>query len=257
MDRGVATASCTETAAAQIRPVTNAVESLLPCWQCGARSYGVCGGLARPELPRLASLVTVAKASRGKIFIHEGASAEHFYILIQGSAKLYKLLPDGRRQIIGFGYVGSFLGLADSENYSFSAEAIEPMRMCSLSRRSLQSLLSHSGALQQCLLEVAIHELALAQEHMMLLGRKTTIERVASFLLSQTKCPQPRGVLPPRIRLPMARGDIADYLGVTLETICRTIAKLAKRGVIAIPNVHEVVILDPSRLAALAKGDCA
>ena len=108
--------------------------------------------------------------------------------------------------------------------------------------------------MKQRLLEVAVSKLVLAQEHMVLLGRKTTIERVASFLLFQAKRPQPRGVLPPRIHLPMSRLDIADYLGMTVETVCRSLTKLAKSGVIAIPNVHEVVILDRSRLESLAQG---
>jgi CRP/FNR family transcriptional regulator len=241
---------------AQPRPIADAVGSILPCARCGARACGVCGGAAPPNLPRLAALATIANVSRGQTFIHEGAPSEHFCILIQGSAKLYKLLPDGRRQIVGFGYAGSFLGVSAPEHYAFSAEAIEPIRMCRLSRRGLLRLLSDSDAMKQRLLEVAVNKLVLAQEHMVLLGRKTTIERVASFLLFQSKRPQPRGVLPPRIHLPMSRGDISDYLGVTVETVCRSLTKLAKFGVIAIPNIHEVVILDLSRLESLAHGTC-
>ena len=214
----------------------------------------MCGAVASSDRPRLAALATIANVSRGQTFIHEGAPAEHFCILIQGSAKLYKLLPDGRRQIVGFGYAGSFLGVSAAESYAFSAEAIEPIRLCRLLRRGLLRLLGDSHAMEQRLLDVAVNKLLLAQEHMVLLGRKTTIERVASFLFFQAKRPQPRGVLPPRIHLPMSRVDIADYLGVTVETVCRSLTKLAKSGVIAIPNIHEVVILDRSRLESLVQG---
>jgi CRP/FNR family transcriptional regulator len=214
----------------------------------------VCGAVARPELHRLAALATIANASRGQTFLHEGAPAEHFCVLIQGSAKLYKLLPDGRRQIVGFGYAGSFLGVSAPETYAFSAEAMELVRMCRLSRRGLLRLLGDSEAMRQRLLEVAVNKLVQAQDHMVLLGRKTSIERMASFLMFQAKRPQPRSVLPPRIHLPMSRGDIADYLGVTVETVCRSLARFAKCDVIAIPNVHEVVILDLSRLESLANG---
>src|SRR5208337_264941 len=210
MDNALAGACCTERAAARTQPFVDVVESTRPC---GARAYGVCGTVARPQLPRLAALATIANACRGQTFMHEDAPAEHFCILIQGSAKLYKLLPDGRRQIVGFGYAGSFLGVSAPEYYAFSAEAIEPIRMCRPSRRGLLRLLSDSDAMRQRLFEVAVNKLVLAQEHMVLLGRKTMIERMASFLLFQAKRPQPRGVLPPRIHLPMSRGDIADYLG--------------------------------------------
>jgi CRP/FNR family transcriptional regulator len=256
MDNAVTRARCPGGEPAQTRPIADTVGSILPCARCGARACGVCGGAAPPNLPRLAALATIANVSRGQTFIHEGAPSEHFCILIQGSAKLYKLLPDGRRQIVGFGYAGSFLGVSAPEHYAFSAEAIEPIRMCRLSRRGLLRLLSDSDAMKQRLLEVAVNKLVLAQEHMVLLGRKTTIERVASFLLFQSKRPQPRGVLPPRIHLPMSRGDISDYLGVTVETVCRCLTKLAKSGVIAIPNIHEVVILDLSHLESLAHGAC-
>src|SRR5258708_27574236 len=114
--------------------ITDGLESVRPCGLCAARAFGVCSAVAGPDLPRLAAIAKIVQVSRGQTFIHEGASAEHFYILILGSAKLYKLLPDGRRQIIGFGYASSFLGLAASEIYAFGAEAIEPIRMCRMSR---------------------------------------------------------------------------------------------------------------------------
>ena len=122
------------------------------------------------------------------------------------------------------------------------------MRLCRLSRPGLLRLLSDSHAMKQRVLDVAVSKLLLA------LGRKTTIERVASFLLFQAKRPQPRGVLPPRIHPSMSRVDIADDPGVTVETVCRSLTKLAKSGVIAIPNIHEVVILDRSRLESLMRG---
>jgi CRP/FNR family transcriptional regulator len=234
--------------------MTDGIHSLLPCGSCEVRANGVCNGVSRPDLPRLAALATIVEVSRGQTFILEDAPAEHFCILILGSAKLYKLLPDGRRQIIGFAYSGSFLGLAVSEGYAFSAEAIEPIRMCRMSRARLQTVLSDFRTLERRLLDVAVHDLVRAQEQMLLLGRKTVSERVASFLVFQTTRPQPRDVRWPRIHLPMSRIDIADYLGVTVETISRALAKLRECGVIAIPNVHELVIIDLPRLEALAHG---
>ncbi len=239
---------------AQRPPLTHCLDSVLPCGPCKARVYGVCSTVAHSDLTRLAAVAAIVEVARGQTFIHEDAPAEHFCILIQGSAKLYKLLADGRRQIIGFEYSGGFLGLAASNGYAFSAEAIEPIRMCRMSRRKLLAVLGGSQAAERCLLDVAVRDLVRAQEQMLLLGRKTATERMASFLLCEATRPQPRGVQRPRIHLPMSRSDIADYLGLNVETISRTLAKLRKSGVIAIPNIHELVILDLSCLEALARG---
>ena len=255
LDNCTARACDAKNTAPQAPRLRDCTGSVLPCGPCKARACGVCGAVARSNLTRLAAVAAIVEVSRGQTFIHEGAPAEHFCILIQGSAKLYKLLADGRRQIIGFGYAGSFLGLAASEGYAFSAEALESIRMCRLSRQRLLPVLADSHAMEQRLLEVAVQDLVRAQEQMLLLGRKTATERMASFLLFEAAQAQSLGVVRrPRIRLPMSRSDIADYLGLTVETISRTLAKLKKRGVIAIPNVHELVILDLSCLDALARG---
>ena len=149
MDNVVATVGWTNEPAARTYTIPEAGESTRPCGACGARGHGVCGAVAHGDLPRLAAAAAIANVSRGQTFIPEGAPAGHFYILIQGSAQLYKLLPDGRRQIIGFANVGSFLGVSALETYAWSAEAIEPVRMCRLSRPGLIRLLGESDAMRR------------------------------------------------------------------------------------------------------------
>ena len=229
--------------------------SLLPCGLCKARAHGVCSAVAGPDLRRLAALARIVEVSRGQTFVHEDAPADHFYVLIVGSAKLYKLLPDGRRQIIGFEHANSFLGLSASGSYPFSAEALESIRMCRMPRAGLQAMFRDFPVMQRRLLELTVDELARAQEQMLLLGRKTAIERVASFLLSQATRARPQGAQKLRVHLRMSRRDVADYLGLADETVTRSLAKLTNLGVITIPNVHEVVILDPLRLEAVDQGD--
>lgn len=229
-------------------------ESILPCGPCQARTYGFCGSVSRPDLYRLAALATVVEVARGQTFIHEGGPAEHFHVLIVGSVKLYKLLADGRCQILGFECGGSLLGLAAAERYAFSAEAIAPARICRISRKKLREIRRDYWEMEERLLDIAVGDLIKAHEQILLLGRKTAIERIASFLLFQAARPQPRGIEPPRIHLPMSRGDIADYLGMNVETVSRSLAKLRERHVIAVPNVHEIVIVDRSRLEASAHG---
>ncbi|MBV8616355.1 MAG: helix-turn-helix domain-containing protein [Acetobacteraceae bacterium] len=159
-------------------------------------------------------------------------------------------MPDGRRQIIGFAERGHFLGLAASESYAFSAEAIRPVGYCRFSRRYLRELLDDFPDLEKRLLAVASKELVAAQEQALLLGRRTARERVASFLLARSLGPAPGAAPSRRLRLPMPRSDIADYLGVTTETVSRTLTHLKREGVIALPTLSEILIHDVEALKA-------
>jgi CRP/FNR family transcriptional regulator len=225
-----------------------------PCAHCGARGYSVCGAIPDDDMGPLAALAVVTEVDAGRTFIEEGDSAESFFNVTAGTAKLYKLLPDGRRQITGFAGPGHFLGLAVSSVYAFSAEAIDAVRFCRFSRPKLKKLLLEFPRLEQRLLEVAANELVAAQEQMLLLGRKTARERLASFLLMQLAQGPACSAGHERIRLAMTRGDIADYLGLTIETVSRTLSRLRAEGMIDIPNINDVVILNCAALRSLAGG---
>lgn len=171
-----------------------------------------------------------------------------------GTAKLYKLLSDGRLQITGFGQTGDFLGLAMSSTYAFSAEAITPVCVCRFSRRKLTVLLDDFPAMERRLLEVASNERVVAQAQMLLLGRKTARERVASFLLAQRERARACYGLIETIDLPMTGGDIADHLGLTIETVGRTLTKLKKGGLIDLPNHSSVTLADDEGCRSWRKG---
>jgi CRP/FNR family transcriptional regulator, anaerobic regulatory protein len=225
-----------------------------PCAHCDARLLSVCNAIPEAEIARLASTATVMEARPGQSFIEEGEPANSFFNVTRGMVKLFKLLPDGRRQITGFVGVGHFLGLAVSDTYAFSAEAIDHVRYCRFSRVRLRHLLDDFPLMEKRLLEVASNELVAAQEQMLLLGRKTARERLASFLIMQSRqglaCHHPRA----RFALPMTRGDIADYLGLTIETVSRTLTKLRTEGMIDIPSPTEVAVRNRSALESLAGG---
>ena len=225
-----------------------------PCAHCDARQFSVCNAIPDQDMARLASAAMVATAQPGTSFIEEGEPANAFFNITGGTAKLFKLLPDGRRQITGFVGVGHFLGLAVSNTYAFSAEAITDVRYCRFSRARLRALLDDFPMMEKRLLEVASNELVAAQEQMLLLGRKTARERLASFLMAQSRqgvaCHAPRR----RFSLPMTRSDIADYLGLTIETVSRTLTKLRGEGMIEIPSATEMVIHDQGALENLAGG---
>ena len=231
------------------------------CVHCQARPFSVCSVIGDADLEKLGAAAVTMSVQPGHTFIQEGDPAEHFFNVTAGTAKLYKMLPDGRRQVTGFAGVGYFLGLAVSSSYAFSAESLDPVRICRFSRSKLRGLLDDFPALEKKLLEVASHELVVAQEQMLLLGRKTARERLASFLVARANLlPHCAGAgaavlgMKERIHLPMTRSDIADYLGLTIETISRTLSRFKAEKMIEIPNNSEIVVLKHAALDDIATG---
>jgi CRP/FNR family transcriptional regulator len=222
------------------------------CDSCGVRASNVCDALGYDDLHRLAAVARVVEVAAGRTFIVEGDPADSFFNLTDGTVKLYKLMADGRRQITGFLRKGDFLGLAVSSGYAFSAAAINDVRYCRYSRGGLRGVLDDFPALEKRLMEVASNELVEAQEQMLLLGRKTAKERVASFLLAQSRRTVGYAARNPTLTLPMPRGDIADYLGLAIETVSRIFTQLKHDQVIAIPTIETVIIFDHAGLLECA-----
>jgi CRP/FNR family transcriptional regulator, anaerobic regulatory protein len=225
-----------------------------PCSSCATRGYSVCSAIEDKDLGRLAATAIVRDIPKGETFIEEGETANDFFNVTRGTVKLYKLLPDGRQQVTGFAGPGHFLGLAVSNAYAFSAEAIEPARLCRFSRPKLRELLRDFPALEERLLQTACNELVAAQEQMLLLGRKTARERVASFLIARLETGIPCANPTDTLSLPMTRGEIADYLGLTIETVSRTFSRFKAEKRIATPSNTEVIILDRPWLSDTAAG---
>jgi CRP/FNR family transcriptional regulator len=231
--------------------------SVRPCASCAVRHTTVCDAVPDSDLARLGAAAIGGIARPGTLFIEESGPATAFFTITSGTARLYKLLPDGRRQITGFANGGSFLGLAVSENYAFSAEAIDTVRYCRFPHARLRGLMQDFPLIERRILKFASTELAAAQEQMLLLGRKTARERVASFLLARGRLTSGDPRAGARFVLPMARGDIADYLGMTIETVVRTLKKLRDEGMIEVANTQDVVIRDRVSLQRLADGSRA
>lgn len=224
------------------------------CSSCAARGYSICSVMEEEDLSRLAAAAVVRDIAKGETFIEEGDAATDFFNVTRGTVKLYKLMPDGRQQVTGFAGAGHFLGLAVSSTYAFSAEAIEQTRVCRFSRPKLRDLLHDFPALEERLLQTACNELVAAQEQMLLLGRKTARERVASFLVARLESAIPCQAPTDTITLPMTRSEIADYLGLTIETVSRTLSKFKAERRITIPSNTEVVVLDRLWLSGIAAG---
>jgi CRP/FNR family transcriptional regulator, anaerobic regulatory protein len=225
-----------------------------PCETCAARTLSICGAMRQEDLGHLAVIRSGQTVEPGRTFIEEGESATHFFNIIEGAVKVYKLMADGRRQITGFLFAGDLLGLAFNESYTYSAEAITTVRICRFPRRPLERLLDEFPKMEKRLLAMASNELAAAQAQMMLLGRKTAHERVASFLLSLAERQERLGNDGESLHLPMTRTDIAGHRGLTTETASRVFTNLKKRGYIALENGGRVRITDRDELEELASG---
>ena len=226
-----------------------------PCARCGARDLSVCGSLNDVDFSRFTELMhEVVYQPEAQLF-SEGEPAYHVFNVTAGMVKLVKLLPDGRRQITGFLSVGDFLGIGHAKAYSCSAEALSQVRVCRFPRDRLLAMLEELPTLQHCLLERASGELAHAQEQILLLGRKTALERLASFLLAECRRAERQGLSASTIELPMSRNDIADYLGLTAETVSRSFTRLKQDGYISLPEGQRVKINRPEALTELAQAE--
>jgi CRP/FNR family transcriptional regulator len=225
-----------------------------PCGACPVRVLTVCAALEPEELRRLADIAQSVRVEANQTLFAEGDAADTLYNVTAGTVKLYKLLPDGRRQITGFLVPGDFLGLAVNDHYAYSAETVTGCTLCRFPRRKVEALLDEFPKMQRRLFSMASNELAVAQDQMLLLGRKTAAERLAAFLLRQSERNERLGWPANPVHLPMSRADIADYLGLTIETVSRTFTKFKEDGTIRLPSKTVVELANPERLRTLAEG---
>jgi CRP-like cAMP-binding protein len=173
--------------------------------------------------------------------------------VLTGAVRLYKSTADGRRQLIDFLTEGDCFGLFGS-HYTYSVEAITHTTLIKTARAALTAAVREQPALADRLMELAATKLARAHEHMLLLGRKNAQEKVASMLLELAHRISGDAARP-AFRLPISRQEMADHLGLTIETVSRTMTRLREEGLIALPTPHDVVLLRPEHLTMLAEGD--
>jgi CRP/FNR family nitrogen fixation transcriptional regulator len=177
----------------------------------------------------------------------QGDAARHCYRVVSGCVRTVKLMEDGRRQVGEFLLAGDWLGCEALEAYDFAAEAVSHVVLRRYPRRAIEQLAERDAALGRLLCAILARELRRARDRMVTLGRKTACERVAEFLLEMTqRVPKDKAG---GIALPMSRTDIADHLGLTIETVCRTLAHLRKAGVIALAR-NSLAVRDRRALVA-------
>lgn len=211
----------------------------------GSRPSAHAAIVARPSLARRApggaavALGTTRRLGKDEELFAEGDRASFFYRVVFGAVRTYKLLEDGRRQIDAFHLPGDILGVESGEEHRFTAEALGEATVVVYRRRALGTLAAGDDGLAEQVMAAVLRSLERAQDHMLLLGRKSALEKVASFLLDMGE----RVSDGDSVELPMSRTDIADHLGLTIETVSRTLGELVKRGVIALPTHRRTVVL--------------
>ena len=226
-----------------------------PCQGCEARGHAVCGILDCENLAQFKRLGSTMRLRAGETLFREGDPATRVFTLTHGSLKLYKLLPDGRRHVVGFMYAGDFLGISVDDEHAFSAELLEDAQFCCFSRGRFDNFIADHPRMEHELYRMAAHELSAAQQQLVLLGRKTATERLASFLLLLAdRADRLAGEETDVVDFPMSRADIADYLGLTKETVSRIFSAFRAGRLIRLQALNKVQILNRPALQQAA--DC-
>jgi CRP/FNR family transcriptional regulator len=221
------------------------------CAICKIRSYSFCRCLHDDQLKIFSEISTEKEfGDKQTIFLQQGPS-RHLYNITKGNIKIYKLLSDGRIQIIGFLYPGDFFGSYKKGKYNYSAEAIGNARLCMFRQEVLDEYLEKNMNLSKELLHITSHELTLAQDRMGVLGKMNANERVAKFILNISDQRARIGWQDNPVSLPMTRQDIADYLGLTLETVSREITRFKTSNLIKAMTSKQIFISDREKLTNL------
>ena len=223
------------------------------CRACEARHRGVCGALSPSQLISLNKQSTRKHVSAGSELIGESQESNSYANIIAGVVKLTKMMADGRQQIVGLQFAPDFLGRPFRSDSGITADAATDVNVCSFPKTVVDRMIKETPELEHKLLEQTLKELDEARDWMLTLGRKTASEKVASFLyLIATHINPESEAESASFELPLTRSDIADFLGLTIETVSRQMTKLRKDGVVLIRNNRHMDVPDLARLAERA-----
>lgn len=214
---------------------------------CDAKRAGIAGHLdhLRDQGMRLSF-------HRNEMIFGERDAATHIYSVATGCVRLCRHVPDGRRHITDFMFPGDIFGFGEYQGYPFAAEAVNSVTVVAFPRLAFQRLRDGDASLRTDLLVHYSMSLMRAQQHLFTTSCQSARERMASFI--QRMSQEDRLVYGDRIDIPMSRQEIADYLGLTIETICRVLTGLRNEGIVEIPNAHQLVVKRPDILRAIAEG---
>ncbi|MDE3115339.1 MAG: helix-turn-helix domain-containing protein [Pseudomonadota bacterium] len=210
------------------------------------------GASADDALFPLNAVSTMLRFGRNQTIFNEGDDARYSYKIVEGGVRVCKMRSDGRRQIAEFLLPGDLFGFEAGDEHSLTAEALCSVVLMRCPRKHVERLSEEMPDVRRTLMTLLRRELSAAQDHLVMLGRQSARERIASFLLQLAERTESGDGN--ALDLPMGRQDIADFLGLTIETVCRALTELKREKVITIPNRHQVVIRNLDALEAVAEG---
>ncbi len=227
----------------------------LVCRACEARHRGVCGALSPEQLVQLSKYTTRKAVEPETGLVEAGEDQNSYANVLGGVVKLTKLMPDGRQQIVGLQFAPDFVGRPFEDQSPVTAETATRVRVCSFPKSVLERIISESPEMEHRLHEQTLRELDEAREWLMTLGRKSAAEKVSSFLIMIAEHIDPEHAkdgMMTTFDLPLKRADIADFLGLTIETVSRQLTQLRKKGIISIAQNRHITLNDAEALREIA-----
>lgn len=234
-------------------PPSREVSASHACSHCLVRHLAVCAAISVDQIESLDAMAGDVRLQAGQMLAREGDARRYVFTVTSGALRRIRMLPDGRRLVAGFLMPGDFIGFSGASHYRHSIEAITDSALCSIAQADMRGLCERHPGLERELLERACVELDATRNNLMALARMTPLERLAGFLLDMAARRQRQGIGGSQLVLPMTRADIADYLGLTVETVSRSFTRLRQDGLIAASDPHHIEVLDQARLQALAE----
>lgn len=222
-----------------------------PCAQCQARHGTICAALDDAVLARFLALARTERHPAGQWLVQPGTAADTVFILRAGHAHVVRITHDGKRQILAFLFPGDFFGFTYEDRYAYGVWSDTETTLCRLSRPRFDAFVAATPALDQRIRVQLTRLLDSAQELIFTLGRKTAIERVASFLWYLDYRQRKLGLAGDLTAIPMSRADIADFLGLTSESVSRALTRLRRDGLIELPAPGALRICDMDRLRTM------
>ncbi|PXA99371.1 transcriptional regulator [Nostoc sp. 3335mG] len=224
-------------------------ETPILCQSCEARHQGICGALTPDQLVTLSRHTRRVHREAGQELMADAMPITSYANVLRGIIKLTKVLEDGRQQVVGLQFAPDLLGRPFASESRVTAEAASDVQLCMIPKAPLESMMRESNALEHRIMMQALRELDEARDWMVTLGRKTASEKVASFLyLIATHIDPAEKEAIATFDLPLSRADIADFLGLTIETVSRQMTRLKADKVIEVVNYRHVTVLDLTQL---------
>ena len=206
-------------------------------------------------LTRLGHVTTTrpSRYSAGAHLFYEGDPADYVYEIQSGTVRLTRVLENGCRQVIAFGLPGDIVGFPDGGLHHTECDALTPVAVIAHRRTALEAGQGDPKTHQR-LFHAALREISAMQDHFMMLARKSALEKVASFMIALSQRTGTRSGTDTTVDLPMSRADIADFLGLTIETVSRTFSQLRKLGAIVLETPQTVLVRDNAALVKASQG---